>query len=395
MNIADLVVIAALVVFAWTGWRQGFVAGLLSFGGFLIGGLGAALLLPRFVAPLGVPGIAGAFLLGIAIIACAVLGQALASILGRYLRSGMTWRGARAIDSAGGAALNVVALVMVLWIVASAVGLLPDVPVAREIRGSTLLTTIDRAVPDTARDLFSGLRRAVDASGLPRVFSGIGGYAGPEVPPPDQALLRDPAVRAVWPSLTKVRGVACNVSVTGSGFVYAPDRILTNAHVVAGVGEARVSVPGDPVPYVGTVVAIDSRIDLAVVYVPDLPAPALSFAAKIPTTGTSAVVAGFPGGGELVAKPARVRTKLDARGEDVYGRSGVVREVYSFRGTVLPGNSGGPLLSARGRVYGVVFASGLGDPETGYAITAAQAKAVADAGRTATQPVDTGTCRRS
>lgn len=392
MNPADLIVLAALAIFAWTGWRQGFVAGLLSFAGFLIGGLGAALLLPRFVG--GLPSVGGAFVIALGILVCAVLGQTLASILGRQLRSGITWRGARTLDSAGGAVLNVVALSVVLWIIASAVGVLPDMPVAREIRSSLLLSTIDRAVPDVARNAFSGLRQAVDAAGLPRVFSGFSQYAGPEVEPPDKALLRDPAVRAAWPSLTKVRGVACNMSVTGSGFVYAPDHVLTNAHVVAGVGEARVSIPGDLYAYVGTVVAIDTRIDLAVIYVPGLPAPPLSFAAKVPTTGSSAVVAGFPGGGELVATPARIRARIDARGEDVYRKSGVVREVYSFRGNVVPGNSGGPLLSPRGRVYGVVFASGLGDPETGYAITAAQASQIVEAGRTATQPVDTGACRR-
>ena len=395
MNPADLIVLAALAVFAWTGWRQGFVAGLLSFGGFLVGGLGAALLLPRLITVADMPSMGGAFLLALGILACAVLGQTLASVLGRRLRSGITWRGARAIDSAGGAALNVVALMLVLWIIASAVGLIPDMPLAREIRSSVLLSTIDRAVPDAARNVFSGLRSAVDASGLPRVFSGFGQYAGPEVAPPDGALLRDPAVRAAWPSLAKVRGIACNVSVTGSGFVYAPDHVLTNAHVVAGVGEARVSIPGDLYPYVGTVVAIDTRIDLAVIYVPGLPAPPLSFAAKVPSTGGSAVVAGFPGGGELVATPARIRARIDARGEDIYRKSGVVREVFSIRGNVVPGNSGGPLLSPRGRVYGVVFASGLGDPETGYAITAAQAADVAEAGRTATQPVDTGACRRT
>ena len=395
MNVIDLLAIAALVVFAWTGWRQGFIAGLMSFSGFLVGGLAAAFILPRFIDPVGLPDPGGALLLAMGILASAVLGQVLASILGRRLRSVITWRSARIVDSAGGAALNVVALVIVLWVVASAVGVLPDMPVARQIRSSVLMTTIDGAVPDAARNLFTGLRQAVDAAGLPRVFSGFGQYAGPEVPPPDEALLRDPAVRAAWPSLAKVRGIACDVSITGSGFVYAPDHVLTNAHVVAGVREARVSIPGDAVPYVGTVVAIDPRIDLAVVYVPGLPAPPLSFAAKVPATGASAVVAGFPGGGDLVATSARIRARIDARGEDVYGRSGVERQVYSFRGTVVPGNSGGPLLSPRGRVYGVVFASGLDDPETGYAITAAQAAAVADAGRSATDPVDTGACRRA
>ena len=394
MNAIDALVLLAVVVFAWTGWRQGFVAGLLSFAGFLLGGLGAALLLPRIVEALGIPGFAGAVLLAGGILASAILGQTVATIAGRSLRAGLTWTGARAVDSAAGAALNVVALAAVLWIAATAIGLLPSLGFAREVRSSLVLSTIDRVVPDAARNVFSGLRDAVDASGLPRVFSGFGQYAGPDVPPPNPALLRDPAVRAAWPSLAKISASACETNVVGSGFVYATDRVLTNAHVVAGAPSARVVIPGDPTRYDATVVAIDSRIDLAVLHVPGLPAPPLEFAGRLPDTGDSAVVAGFPGGGDLVAEPARVRARIDARGEDIYGRSGVVREVYSFRGTVVPGNSGGPLLSPRGRVFGVVFAAGLGEADTGYAITAAQAAEVAAAGRTATAPVDTGACRR-
>jgi S1-C subfamily serine protease len=69
-----------------------------------------------------------------------------------------------------------------------------------------------------------------------------------------------------------------------------------------------------------------------------------------------------------------------------------VREVYAIRGEVVPGNSGGPLLSPAGDVYGVVFAAAVGDSTTGYALTAQQVSAAAKAGRTATEPVFTGSC---
>lgn len=394
MNVVDAVVIAALVVFAWAGWRQGFVAGLLSFVGFLAGGLGAALLLPPLVEGLALPDLAGAIALAAGILVCALVGQSLLSFVGRRMRNGIPWESARAIDSAGGAALNVVALAVVLWIVASAVGFIPSLSVAKEVRSSLLLSTIDRAVPDPARDMLTGLRNAVDASGLPRVFSGFGQYAGPQVPAPNRKLLKDPAVRAAWPSLVKVTAVACDVTVTGSGFVYAPEHVLTNAHVVAGSSEPRVRLPGDPAVYDAIVVEIDDQIDAAVLYVPGLPAPALRFADRVADTKDSAVVAGFPGGGDLTAGPARIRARIDARGEDIYGRAGVVREVYSFRGEVVPGNSGGPLLAPDGTVYGVVFAAGTGEPETGYAITAAQVSDIARAGARATAGVDSGACRR-
>ncbi len=393
MNVVDAIIIAAIAVFAWTGWRQGFVAGLLSFGGFLTGALVTALLLPRILEGLALPEFLRAVLLATAILSAALLGQVIASVLGRRLRSAMTWRGVQVVDSAAGAALNVVALAVVLWIVATAVGLVPSLTVAREIRSSLVLRTLDSAVPDQARDVFSGLRNAVDASGLPRVFSGFGQYAGPQVPAPNSRLLGDPAIRAAWPSLVKVTSVACDAVVTGSGFAYARGRVLTNAHVVAGAGQPTIRVPGDPAVYDAIVVAIDPRLDLAVLRVDGLPAPPLAFATREAQTGDGAVVAGFPGGGDLEAGAARIRARLAARGEDIYGRSGVVRDVYSFRGTVVPGNSGGPLLAPSGRVYGVVFAAGLGEEETGYALTAQQTAPIAEEGARATEAVDTGRCR--
>lgn len=393
MNVVDLVVIAAVGVFAWSGWRQGFVAGLLSFTGFLIGGLGAALLLPGVVEGLALPDFAGAVVLAVGILVAAVLGQSLLSFLGRRMRNGIPWQSARVVDSAAGAALNVAALVVVLWVVASAVGFIPSLGVAREVRSSLVLSTIDRAVPDTARDLLSGLRGAVDASGLPRVFSGFGQYAGPEVAEPNAKLLRDPAVRAAWPSLVKITARACDATLTGSGFVYAAEHVMTNAHVVAGSDSPVVRLPGDPAAYDARIVAIDTRTDLAVLFVPGLPAPWLKFSPTPAETRDGAVVAGFPGGGDLVAGPARVRARIDARGDDIYGRSGVVREVYSFRGEVVPGNSGGPLLAPNGTVYGVVFAAGTDDPDTGYAITAAQSAAIADMAESATTAVTPVPCR--
>lgn len=395
MNVVDWVLVGAIVVFAWTGWRQGFVAGLLSFIGFLGGGVLGAFLVPAVVERTSLVGVVRALVVALGVLTVAAVGQVIAASVGRRVRESITWRPARALDNVGGALLNVLALAVVLWIVASAVAVLPNSSLTRQIRQSSVLVGLDRLVPDSARDLFSGLRDLVDSSGMPRVFSGLGELTGPEVEEPDPALTKDPAVRAAWDSLVQVAGdtLECQTSVTGSGFVYAPERVLTNAHVVAGIDSPRVQLRGVGESYPARVVAFDPRLDLAVLLVPGLPATPLDFAARPAERGDPAVVAGFPGGGRLTASAARVRAVIPARGEDIYGRSGVLREVYAFRGEVRPGNSGGPLLAPDGEVYGVVFASGLGDAETGYAITAEQSQEVADEGRSAVSRVDTGSCR--
>jgi S1-C subfamily serine protease len=165
---------------------------------------------------------------------------------------------------------------------------------------------------------------------------------------------------------------------------------MTNAHVVAGVAQPTVRATGGDV-LDARVVAYDPLRDLAGLFVPGLDAPALRFD---PTAqrGDAAVVAGFPRGGPYRLDAARVREQISARGPDIYGRAQVTRQVLSLFTTIQPGNSGGPLLSSDGRVYGVIFAKSVDDPQTGYALTVAEAQRVANPAATATTGVSTGDC---
>jgi S1-C subfamily serine protease len=80
-----------------------------------------------------------------------------------------------------------------------------------------------------------------------------------------------------------------------------------------------------------------------------------------------------------------------AVGDDIYGQSGVEREVYAFRGVVLPGNSGGPLLDDDGSVLGMVFGADDEADDTGYALTVAELDRALEAPRRGI--ADTGSCR--
>ena len=394
-NIADWVLIGAIIMFAWAGWRQGFVAGLLSFAGFIGGGLVATFAVPLILERVTLPETIKAMIVVVAVVACAVIGQLIASILGRRLRSGITWSPAVLVDRLGGVTLNVIALALILWVVASAVAFLPNSTVASQIRTSRVITGLDSVVPDQARDAIMGLRDFVGSSDVPRVFAGIGEITGPEVDAPDEVVTHLATVEAARDSIVKVQGPTadCNTDVSGSGFVVSSERVLTNAHVVAGVEQPYVSVRRNDPLLPATVVAFDPKLDVAVLYVPGLMSPPLMFATTPATHGESAVVAGFPHGGSFEATAARVRAIVNARGEDIYGRAGVAREVYSLRSTVVPGNSGGPLLSVRGAVLGMVFAAGIENPETGYALTAAQLQVVLEGTESRTKAVPNGSCR--
>jgi S1-C subfamily serine protease len=87
-----------------------------------------------------------------------------------------------------------------------------------------------------------------------------------------------------------------------------------------------------------------------------------------------------------------VRTVLNALGEDIYGKPGVTREVYSLYAEVEPGNSGGPLVSKAGELAGIVFARSLDDVFTGYALTVDEVRSDIRKGIRAEDPVPTGGC---
>lgn len=398
MNFIDLIVLAAVILFAWSGWRNGFVAGLLSFIGFLGGGLVGVFLAPLVLGQLHIDGTFGLAITGLLVIGCAIAGQLGTSILGRKLHERITWEPARLVDNFAGAALNVLAIAIIGWILAATATALPGSAVSAQVQSSTVLSTLDSVVPSQARDMVTNLRNLVDTSGLPQLFDSFGVLPPAPVDPPTAAVVSNKAVQRSLSSVVRIRGSApsCDSGFTGSGFVIAPNRVLTNAHVVAGVRAPQVEVPGNRSSYEAKTVYFDPRIDVAVLDVPGLRAPALSMSGPL-DRNADAVIAGYPGGGNMKATAARVRGTIGgdvARGTDIYGKPGVSREVYALRGVARPGNSGGPLLTTDGEVAGVVYAQAQADPQMAFALTAQQVAGAIKVGRAASQEVSTGDCSR-
>jgi len=392
MNIVDFVLIGAIIIFAWAGWRQGFIAGALSFAGFLGGGLLSALWLPGFIEAR----VEGTFLRVVLVTAgvliSAIAGQFLTSMVGRKVRGTLTWKPIRFVDNLAGLALNIVALAVVVWILASAMAYLPESNVSQQVRQSRVLVTLDLAVPAVARNAFGGLRDLVGDTAMPRVFSGFAEVIGPDVAAPDEQILDLPVINEVRPSVMRIVGEACANTVNGSGFVYAPEYVLTNAHVVAGVERPSVQNRLNDPLLPARVVVFDPERDIAILYVPGLLAPAVTFSAEAVRSGDDAFAMGFPGSGGFRASPVRIRTTVDARGDDIYGNAGVVRQVHAFRGDVRPGNSGGPLVNVKGEVIGMVFAAGQADTDTGFALTNAELADATESGVGKRRAVSSGSC---
>ncbi|MCX4665488.1 MarP family serine protease [Streptomyces sp. NBC_01381] len=398
MNVLDILLVVAAVWFAVVGYRQGFVVGILSVIGFLGGGLVAVYLLPviwgAFTDDKQAVGTTAAVVAVVIVIVCASIGQAFTTHLGNKLRRYITWQPARALDATGGALVNVVAMLLVAWLIGSALAGTTLPTLGKEVRNSKILLGVSRALPNQADTWFADFSSVLARNGFPQVFSPFSNEPITEVRPPDPRLAKSAVATKAKQSIVKVQGEArgCGKVLEGTGFVFSDRRVMTNAHVVGGVDEPTVQIGGDGRTYDAKVVLYDWERDIAVLDVPTLQAPPLQFTSKDAVSGDNAIVAGFPENGPYDVRPARVRGRITANGPDIYHRGTVRRDVYSLYATVRQGNSGGPLLTPDGKVYGVVFAKSLDDPDTGYALTADEVREDIEAGRTANQEVDSEGC---
>jgi S1-C subfamily serine protease len=397
VNVLDILLLLAAVWFAIVGYRQGFVVGILSVIGFLGGGLVALYLLPVVwdkITEDSQVSTTAAVVAVIVVIVCASVGQAFTTHLGNKLRRYITWSPARALDAGGGALVNVVAMLLVAWLIGSALAGTSLPTLGKEVRNSKVLLGVSRVMPAQAGTWFTDFSSVLAQNGFPQVFSPFANEPITPVEAPDPALAGSPVAARAQDSIVKVVGTApsCGKVLEGSGFVFADRRVMTNAHVVGGVDEPTVQIGGKGRRYDAKVVLYDWQRDIAVLDVPGLPAKPLQFATRDAGSGSSAIVAGFPENGSYDVRSARVRGRIDANGPDIYHRGQVSRDVYSLFATVRQGNSGGPLLTPDGKVYGVIFARSLDDASTGYALTADEIHPDIAVGRTANQEVDSQGC---
>lgn len=389
MNLLDWLLIVLVLAYALSGYWQGFITGAFATGGLLLGGLFGVWLAPVALGdanPSLMVSLGALFI----VILSASLGQAVLQFAGTRIRDRITWQPVRALDAVGGALLSAVAVLLVAWALGVAISGSRIGGVTPLVRESALLGEVDEVLPASAGNALQAFNDVVGTSFFPRYLEPFAPERIVDVGPGPQRLLSDPDVERAEGAVLKIRGTnECDRGVEGSGFVYADNRLMTNAHVVAGIDDPEVVVGDESVD--AETVYYNPDIDVAVLAFDSGDITPLAFDDQVEAEDGVAIL-GYPQDGPYHVEPARVRAEQRLRSPNIYGDGAVIREVFSLRGRILPGNSGGPIVTSNGDVAGLVFAASVTDHDTGYALTAEQVAAAAQAGRGSSVEVSTGGC---
>src|SRR5215203_1113755 len=380
LSFLDVLIALFIVVVVLRGARTGFLAGVFSLVGVVVGASLGSRIAPSLMPDSGNPVYGAGITLG-SILAFAVLGEVVARTVGGSIRNRLSSPTSETLDGFGGAALGFALSLVLVWAVgAFALQSPPLAGLHPAVQDSRILHSLNERMP-------SGLltRAVADLEPLPRIKG-----PEPQVAAPEGSIVKDPDVRSASARTLRVTGIACGYGVEGSGWAAGQNLVVTNAHVVAGETATRVQTGGAGRLLPAEVVVFDKKNDIAVLRVDGLGLTPLPLTA--PRPGEAAAVIGFPENGPLEVEPARTGATQRVISSDAYDRGPVKRVVTSFRVYVRPGNSGGPAVNANGQVVSTIFASRTDSDNSGYGIPSRIVHRYLQAAASRTIPVSTGGC---
>ena len=388
----DLLIIGLMLLAAVHGLRLGAIVQILTFGGFFLGFLlGTVVWVPLFSRGHSDDVTRSVVVVSLVLLTACAFGYA-GRVIGTWSNVTVRRHHLGNVDAVLGVCVAVLMVLLSVWVVAAVI-LSPnsrftslDAAVAR----SDILHSIDGVLPQ-APSIFNDLQTFLNDQGFPQVFSTLTPPSTPSVSTPTDAetkALADPAVF----STVKILGTACSSEQEGSGFVVGPGLVATNAHVVAGEGNGDTTVLLGDSAYNATPVFFDPDFDLAVLRTNAPLGPALTISSSLVSRGTQAALLGYPEDRGLSIGSAGVNEEVTAIGKDIYNNGSVQRGVYALDASVLPGNSGGPLLGPGGQVIGVVFSRSTVYPNVGYALTSPGVLSRVQQAERHSSAVSTGPC---
>lgn len=365
-RLLDVLVVIVLLVYLSEGWRSGFIRSLSAIVGLVAGAVAAFFVIPVIGTIVPDP-FWRTFLVVSSVVALIILGSMAGAGIGRALRGRVEKTPLRPLDRIGGGLANLVVGALITALLAGSVASLGIPVLSAAVSNSWVLQAINTVTPEPVTAALARLRSVVAAQGLPVISGGFSGITkSPGVPKVDTGTS---SLAAAAASVVRINGTAyaCGQNQSGSGFVVATDRVVTNAHVVAGVTQPIVQAPNGQA-LDGRIVYFDPQNDLAVIAVSGLRVPTLALGGPL-AVGDDGVVDGYPYGGPFTTGGAQVLAHSTESVENIYSTGRTNRDLYTLAADIEPGNSGGPLLETNGTIAGIVFAKSSTDANLGYAMT--------------------------
>ena len=448
----DVLLIVALAMLLVQGHRRGLWVVLGNLVGLVGGAAIAFYALPEVAEFVTAPQWRWAALIATLVVLVAA-GQYVGAAIGEAIRLRVNLPALRLVDRLLGALAAGLAGALVLWLVAFSIAASGSTAVTREVTRSQVITALDTVMPDSLLAWAARSRSAVaDLDVLPELElpapvpeSDDGVRAAPAATPglpsaasspsdtatsappassasatpeePDDAAAASsstaaapsatttapasststaapstPAASSASAAVVRLTGTAaqCSQVQSGSGVAVAPDRVLTNAHVVLGVDAPTVTDRARGV-HAARIVHLDTAHDLAVLAVDGADLPVMPVGAEL-TGGASASVLGYPDGGPFASTPAAVQAVGEVPLGDVLTGAASMVDVYTLAADIRHGYSGGPVVDAAGNLAGLVFARAPGSDAVGYALTADTIAPVVAAAPGMTATVPSGDC---
>jgi len=387
--IIDILLGLVLVAAVLRGREIGMVRQVLSLAGFALGIFIGAWIQPHVIGLAQTP-ISRTLLSFVIIIACAMFLMTAGEFLGVYLKRKLQkMLSANKLDALLGSGVGAVSFLVGVWLIYPLAASLPDNSLQQALKQSAIVGKLNTTLP-AAPQILSSIGRLINPNGFPDVFAGLDREpTNTDAPLPNLGELQS-AVELTRSATVKLEGKGCGGLVDGSGFIAAPNTVITNAHVVAGVSRPTV-IDGNG-RHNAHAIWFDPNLDVAILHVEDLTGNALPISTANAPKGTPAVVLGYPGGGSFSAKPATILDQFSATGLNIYGEGSTNRSVYELKAEIIPGNSGGPLVSKEGRVIGLIFAESTSHDAVGYALTMRAVSDSLDKALAQDRGVSTGQC---
>ena len=397
MNFIDVFIAAAFLVFGWIGFRRGILRTVLSIIGLLVGGAAGAIATPSIQSLISNNAFGFKPTIGLtSIILGASLGMFLFGILGSFLRVVLLpFPFMKTIDSLIGFGLAIIAVASISSTLSSAAQVIPNKTVNNLFSQSQFIAQIDLYLPERFKNAAQKIQNVITDSPLPEVFKSLVESRITPTQLESDVAIPEIVTKSVA-STVRIDGIAesCSAAMVGTGFIVSPERVITNAHVVAGVIDPVVTVSNSKTQLSGKVIAIDRKKDIAIIYVPGLNGEKLTFIGPA-TPNEIGFVVGYPNGGSLRISAVSVSSEFESIGTDIDGNGKTKRDVIVFGGDVRPGNSGGPLLNEQGQVLGVVFAADAENKNTGYALAPSEVAKLVSETSSVMEAIETGNCAKA